>query len=116
MFYIDHAVSKNCYNMVETYGELCVGCGCCRGTELEKAKARLRLHKRRLEELKNFEYWDDEIRELQEKNINADIEYNEERIRYYSNVIRREERGKKRVRTVGGGTADVLSEGETTTE
>ena len=54
MIHIDRASIKDCYAPEWSYGEICVGCGCCSKDPIVRATARLRYHEIQLEEEKNF--------------------------------------------------------------
>ena len=83
--HICFSVNENCYNPIETYGEICVGCGCCSKDPKERTEARLALYKRQLERVENFDNWfeDPKIKAIQEKNIKIDKKMYKKRIRYY---------------------------------
>lgn len=68
--FIDRPACKNCYNPFESYGMICVHCGCCSDDEKVRYKARIALHKRLLEV-------------DQENNNTADIEWNRSKIAEY---------------------------------
>ena len=92
--HIDVGVKKNCYNPFESFGEICVGCGCCSDNKLEAARARLALHERLLEDDKKFDGWatdDPALLEIQKENVAADISWNNMMIRYYKAIIAAEE-------------------------
>ena len=82
---IDHAVSKRCWNPYESYGEICVGCGCCSKDKAKRYKARYELCQRRIDDLVSFDGWFDEpeLRELQERNIATDLKHFRQRMAYY---------------------------------
>lgn len=50
MPHISIAAKENCYNTYDSYGEICVHCGCCSEDEIERAKARVALADRMIEE------------------------------------------------------------------
>ena len=87
MIHISCGVGKNCWNFYDSYGEICVGCGCCSPNPLDRAKARLAFCERRLEEEKAFDGWIEGMKELQEKNRQSNIRYFKRRIRYYKKRI-----------------------------
>lgn len=82
---IDTGVMKNCWNPYDSYGEICVHCGCCNKDKKIRHKARYNLCKRMIEELKNFQLWDDGPgwKAIQEKNIKINLLYFKSRMRYY---------------------------------
>lgn len=72
------SVRKDCCNMLDSYGEICVGCNCCgRIDEDTKWQSRLATHERHLQENAEFDNWDSnpEMRALQEKNVAANAVY-----------------------------------------
>ena len=83
--HISYSVKKKCWNSYDSYGEICVHCGCCSADPLERAKARLAICEEQLEERQKFDVLDDDPkwREVQEKNVKSDIRYFKRRIRYY---------------------------------
>lgn len=87
--YLDCGLKKNCYNPFESYGVICVGCGCCSEDELTAAKARLGLHRRLLAKAEHFDLWfdDPEMKELQKRNVEAIIKWNKEQIAIYQTIV-----------------------------
>ena len=87
--FVDFIKKENCYNPFESYGMCCVGCGCCSENPLVRAKARLALHERLLDENNHFDLWfdDPELRALQKKNLETDIAWNTEQIALYKAII-----------------------------
>ena len=83
--HICRGVKKNCWNPYDSYGEICVGCGCCSDDPLERAKARLAVSEEHLQRDIEFDQWSDdpEWRAIQEKNRKANIKYNRRRVYYY---------------------------------
>jgi len=88
--HICYQVKKNCWNFYDSFGEICVGCGCCSDNPVKRAEARLELSKRLLEEREHFDMWDEnpEWRKIQEKNVEADKRYFKKRIRYYTRRLK----------------------------
>lgn len=85
------AVKSNCWNLADSYGEICVHCGCCSSNKKTRYKARLEHYKRCLKEKEGFSDWAYEypdLVELQKKNIAEDIKYFKRRIRYYENKLK----------------------------
>lgn len=87
--HICFAVGKNCYNLYDSYGVICVGCGCCSTNKEKRYTSRLKLNKRMLKEQYEFNLWDDdpEMRALQEKNITENIAYFEKEIAKYEKKL-----------------------------
>lgn len=87
--HICFAVNKNCYNLYDSYGMICVGCGCCSSDKQRRYTARLELNKRMLKEQHEFNLWDDdpEMRTLQERNIAENITFFEKEIAKYEKKL-----------------------------
>lgn len=86
--------ADNCYNLYDSYGEICVHCNCCgRIDPKTEYQCRLALNERMLEEQINFSEWDDiaEWRKRQEENNKANIAYFKKRIRNIKRTIARRE-------------------------
>ena len=86
--HICYAVKEKCWNLYDSYGEICVGCGCCSDDPLIRAKARLCVSERRLQEQLDFDDWHEPWREVQERNVKANIKYFRSRVRYYRRRVR----------------------------
>lgn len=88
--HICFSVSKRCRNPYESYGEICVGCGCCSSNKLRAARAQMALYMRLLEEKRRFDGWfydDPQILELQRKNNAESIKYFEDEIAKYRKIV-----------------------------
>ena len=75
---IDKSVRKDCYAITWSYGEICVGCGCCSEDPYVRIPARIAYHEYELDERENFNGWfeeDPDIVEIQKKNLAANIDY-----------------------------------------
>ena len=81
--HVDFAAGKSCWNLIDSYGELCVGCGCCAKDKKVRYESRIRCLERWLKEQYEFNDWIPEWKEQQEKNIKANIRYFKRRLRYY---------------------------------
>lgn len=68
--YVSEQVKKNCWNLYDSYGEICVHCGCCAKDRATRYKARINALERRIKERENFDLWSDDpgLRAIQEKN------------------------------------------------
>lgn len=82
MMFIDRSVSKRCYNMYDSFGEICVGCCCCSKDPKIRAEARYDYHSRRLQECKE-QLNEPDFDEYQLKNIRSNIKYHSKRKSYY---------------------------------
>ena len=85
--HFSESVGKNCYNLWQSYGAICVHCGCCSDDEIKRTEARIKLHEELLEHDKNFDNWFDDLRELQEENIRKNIEWGERKIKEYKQKL-----------------------------
>lgn len=75
------AVSKNCWNLVDSYGLICTGCNCCGKFGKETMhKARFRVTTRHLQETVGKLNHPDFMSNLQQRNVVADIKYELEKI------------------------------------
>ena len=93
--HIDFAVKKNCWNMeASCYGN-CYGCGCCSKDKKQRYENRIRYLNGMIEEQEHFDNWFDEpeIRALQEKNRQANIEYFKKKLAYYTKKLKKLEAG-----------------------
>jgi len=87
--FLDFGVQKNCYATLWSYGEICVGCGCCGKPSPQRDKARLEYWQEELSRLGNFPYFADDpkLRALQERNIAIDLPIAKRLVRYYKNKV-----------------------------
>ena len=81
--YIDFAVQKNCWNLIDSYGMLCVGCGCCLKDKRKRYKNRIIVLERWLAEQENFDGWIEGSEELQKENIKSNIRCFKRQLHYY---------------------------------
>lgn len=88
--YFDEQVRDNCWNLYDSYGEICVHCGCCAKDKATQYKARIECLKCWLAEKEAFNGWDDSpaFRAVQESNIKQDIKAYKRQIRYYEKKLR----------------------------
>jgi hypothetical protein len=87
--YLDQQVARNCWNLYDSYGEICVKCNCCGGFDKKTMYAsRLRVVKRWLKEdqaklsMRGFQS------ALQQKNIRTDIRRFQWQIHYYERKVK----------------------------
>ena len=88
--HVSIAVSNRCYNLYESYGEICVGCGCCSSNKRKRLEARIELHKRLLKHDQEFDGWanDPDVRAVQERNVELNIAENMKMIAQYEAELR----------------------------
>ena len=80
--YVDYAAKGNCWNLWDSYGEICVGCGCCSKDPIERTKNRLRVLEERVEYWKDFQRKSD-LEDFQLENIRKDLHGLKKQIAYY---------------------------------
>lgn len=92
--HIDFAVRENCWNLYDSYGQICVGCGCCSSDPTVRAESRLRVCKRMLQEQYDFDDWDEDAgwKRIQQKNVRSNIQYFKRRVRYYEKRLKEQKR------------------------
>lgn len=117
--HICHRAEPDCYNICESYGEICVHCGCCAKETGKRHQSRLALHRRLKKEAQDkLRRWLQALKEgpeamdkanlfdpdLQIKNCRKDIKWNDKKIKYYKTLIKRrkERRAKARANNKGG--------------
>ena len=83
--HISFSASSKCYNLYDSYGMICVGCGCCSTNKQKRLMSRIELHKRLLKEDLEFDQWFDEPegRKLQEMNVANNIKFHKDYIAKY---------------------------------
>lgn len=85
LIHVDRQIRKKCWNLRDSYGEICVGCGCCNQIPQVRYKSRIECLERWIDEQINFDNWfdDEATRKLQERNRKANIKYYRRKLRYY---------------------------------
>jgi len=70
ILFVDEQVRDNCWNLYDSYGEICVHCGCCSNDKKVRYAARVNCLKAWIAEKEAFDMWDDdpETRKIQEQN------------------------------------------------
>ena len=86
--FIDSSTSKNCWNLRDSFGEICVCCGCCSSDKRERYKNRLSCINNWIEEEEKFNNWIPEVKNLQKENIKKDLKHLKRRYRYYLNKLK----------------------------
>jgi len=81
-------VKKDCINP-DSYGEICVGCGCCSKDTTVRYPARLKLFTEGLERQINFNHWMKGFIRLQKRNRKLNITYCKRRIAIYKRFVTR---------------------------
>ena len=78
-------VTEKCWNHYDSYGEICIGCGCCSIDKLTRYKARIACLERWIDENEHFDSWADEpsLRKIQEENVRENARLYKKKLRYY---------------------------------
>ena len=75
------AVSKDCCNLIDSYGLICTGCNCCgKFCKETMHKARFNVNVRHLQETVGKLNHPDFMSNLQQRNVVADIKYELEKV------------------------------------
>jgi len=80
------SVTQDCINP-DSYGEICVGCGCCSKDKSIRYPARLKLYTELLERDLNFNHWIKGAIRLQKRNQKLNITYCKRRIAIYKRLV-----------------------------
>ena len=91
---IDFEIKEDCYNLYESYGEICVGCGCCSEDTEERFKARIALADRMIEELNNIGDYDS-LSPIQIRNIKKGLSKWEKRRTKFQKKLKELQEGKE---------------------
>lgn len=86
-----YGISNDCVNFYESYGEICVHCGCCASKNPDarnRYKKQLILYKRMLDRELNFDNWYEPFIETQKKNVKRNIIYFKRAIRRKKKVLK----------------------------
>ena len=82
------SVTKDCINP-DSYGMICVGCGCCSKDKAVRYPARLKMYEEQLQYELNFNTWIPGWIRLQKRNIKKNITYCKRRIAIYKRLTSR---------------------------
>ena len=86
----DIEVSNNCWNLNDSYGMICVRCGCCSKDKAIRYKARIKCLEEWIDDCENFNLWveDESLRRIQEENVKSNIKYYRQQLRYYKRKLK----------------------------
>lgn len=82
-------VADRCWNLMDSYGEICVHCGCCSPDKQKRYASRIAVLERWIEEWEHFDGWfedDPEAKALQERNIRSNLKHFRRMLRYYKRM------------------------------
>jgi hypothetical protein len=84
--FIDFASGKNCYAVLWSYGEICVGCNCCGqfGKGIPMFEARIKYHRELLNENIRFNNWCKGWEKIQKHNKRENVTYHKFQIKKLS--------------------------------
>lgn len=89
--FLDFAVSEDCINPY-TYGEICLGCGCCSRNKDNRDRVikTIRYYRERLNEELSFCDWSDKDKwgKIQRKIRDSNVKYYKRKIRIYKKILR----------------------------
>lgn len=89
--FVDEAAGEKCYSTAWSFGEICVGCGCCAADPMTRVKARIAYHRTLLHNDRHFNGWyedDPEILELQKRNVAENIAWNKAKLKELRKELR----------------------------
>lgn len=100
-YFVDEQVKDNCWNLYDSYGEICVHCGCCSKDLKVRYKGRVECITEWLKEQESFDRWDDdpEFRAMQQRNHTITIKRLKRQLAYYSKKLMEVTNGKGKVST-----------------
>ena len=84
---IDEQVKDKCWNLYDSYGEICVHCGCCARDKATRYKARVDAIKGWIWEQENWYKPDETWEEYQHKNRRKKLRHWKRLLRYYENGL-----------------------------
>lgn len=99
MIHVDMNVSSKCWNLYDSYGEICVHCGCCSKDPITRYKARLECVTRWKHDNEAFDGWSDDpaLRRVQRRNVMVTLDRLRRQERYYEKKYREAVNGKGEV-------------------
>lgn len=89
--YVDEQAKKECYATAWSFGEICVGCGCCSDDPMTRVQARIAYHKELLYNDRHFDGWwedDPKILALQKRNVAENIKWGEAKLKELRKELR----------------------------
>lgn len=83
-------VRPDCWNLYQSFGEICVHCGCCSDDPSIRFPARISVAKETMNEKKKFSNWawTGDLKRVQIKNIQADLRFGAREIRKYRRLAK----------------------------
>lgn len=87
----DMSTDRDCMNS-ESYGEICVSCGCCSRNSNYRNRTirRIRYYRDRMKEIENFQEWSENpsLRGREKKNVRQNILYCQRKFRLYKKILK----------------------------
>jgi len=89
MSYIDVQIKKSCWNLMDSYGEICVCCECCSPDKKTRYMSRISCLEEWIRMKESFSDWSDDPywKDVQKKNIKKDIRMWKRQLRYYKKKL-----------------------------
>lgn len=87
---LDEGVKKDCWNLRDSYGEICVHCGCCSKDSLVRTQARIDILERHIHHFETFDEWSDDllVKATQKMNIDKDLRHFRRQLQYYKKRLK----------------------------
>ena len=86
--HIDAQARNECWNLYDSYGEICVHCGCCSRNKLIRYKARIEAIKGWIWQQENWYKPDETWEEYQHKNRRKTMRHWKRQLRYYEKKLK----------------------------
>ena len=87
MMHISQQIRKNCWNLYDSYGEICVHCGCCSKDKATRYKARVETIKGWIWQKENWYKPDETWEDYRVKNWRDSIQHMKRQLRYYEKKV-----------------------------
>ena len=81
-------VTDRCWNLIDSYGMICVHCGCCSPDKRKRYASRIAVLERWIDGWEHFDRWDDDPKgkAFQERNIRSNLKHFRRKLRYYKRM------------------------------
>lgn len=86
---VDEQVRNECWNLYDSYGEICVHCGCCAKDMVTRYKARIEAIKGWIWQQENWYKPDETWEEYQHENRRKKMRHWRQQLRYYEKKLER---------------------------
>ena len=86
---VDEQARNECWNLYDSYGEICVHCGCCAKDKVTRYKARIEAIKGWIWQQENWYKPDETWEEYQHENRRKKMRHWRQQLRYYEKKLER---------------------------